>query len=155
MSIHHHRRGDRVKQIIDHVRIAAGSRRLTLREVARDLGISVSTGQRSLRRAGLSFRSVLCLARLAAAEDLFFQEPDLKVEAVSLSAGWQSRRSLYLAVSKHCGCGLAEWRTTVCQTQRASSLLDDYVRQAACVDTAGKLTREANGREHAPQSGTN
>lgn len=85
----------------------------TLPALARELGMSVSTAQRVLRTGSLDFRNAVSLMRLMNAERLLRQEPTLKVEALSLLAGWRSRRSLYVAVQRIRGCGLAQWRDEV------------------------------------------
>ena len=126
LHVRYYLQADRVRQIINEVRATALSPSLSFSAVARNLGISVSTGQRSLKSAQLSFRQILCLARLAAAEELLLREPASKVEVISLSVGWRSKRSLYLAVWRNYGCCLSEWRRNVYKARGAGDILDDY-----------------------------
>lgn len=102
---------DRLKLILTVIAENADqSATIPLGSVARKLGMSVSTVQRALRAGRLDFRNAVSLMRLVNAERLLLEEPTLKVEALSLLAGWRSRRSLYLAVQRIRGCSLAQWR---------------------------------------------
>lgn len=81
--------------------------------VAHELGMSPSTAQRALRSRGLDFRTALVRIRLQQAERLLHLEPDLKVEAVSRSVGWKSRKSLYAALRRISGQRMAEFRAGI------------------------------------------
>ena len=102
----------RLTRILDWI-AANASNTVTLRDACVELGMSPSTAQRALRAAGLDFRNAVSLSRLENAERLLRQEPTLKVEALSLSAGWRSRRSLYVNVQRTRGCSVAEWRQQI------------------------------------------
>ena len=51
--------------------------------------------------------------RLNRAQELLRQEPDIKIEVLSLCLGWKSRKSLYAAVRRVSGRTLTEWRAGV------------------------------------------
>jgi AraC-like DNA-binding protein len=86
---------------------------MTAQAISAKLGMSMSTMQRALRTARLSCRTVLSVKRLAVAERLLREDPKEKVEVLSLSAGWKSRKSLYTAVLRFRGCRLEQWREQV------------------------------------------
>jgi AraC-like DNA-binding protein len=106
---------------------------VSLRTLAREIGISVSTAQRILRAGHLNFRNVVSSMRLLNAEQVVRTDPALKIEAVSLLAGWRSRRGLYVAVQRIRRCTVSNWR--------------EQIRDGSIVDSAS-FDSSTNNTEH-------
>ncbi len=85
----------------------------SVRALGRSVGMSPATVQRALKSVGVTFRDVVRIVRLAQAAELLRSEPAIKVEALSRSVGWRSRRSLYQAVRRSSGLSLADWKQEV------------------------------------------
>lgn len=84
---------------------------ILLRLASRDLGMSPSTIQRTLRTGlGVGFHSALRRRRVELALKLLAENQDLKIEAVARSVGWKSRRTLYSAVQSVTGATLSQHR---------------------------------------------
>jgi transcriptional regulator GlxA family with amidase domain len=83
-----------------------------LRDLAKELGVSVSTAGRLLRvDRGVHFLEIRTAMRVEAAIALIREDPWMKVDAVAWSVGWRSRRTLYMAVKRVTGRHLAEFRS--------------------------------------------
>jgi transcriptional regulator GlxA family with amidase domain len=112
---------------------------ISLRAVSRALGLSCSSVQRALRDEGMKFRTAVALARLERAGDLVRQDPTMKIEAISLSVGWKSRRSLYQAIRQHSAhVTLIDWRRATLTSTRSSH---------RCDLASDQDTHMGNGRE--------
>jgi AraC-like DNA-binding protein len=70
----------------------------TVESAARALGTHPSTLRRAFRKeAGMTPREYLARVRLARAEALLMDAPDVKVEPVAYAVGWASKSGLYRA----------------------------------------------------------
>jgi AraC-like DNA-binding protein len=96
--------------VLSYVSMRIGER-LTLGTTARAVHMSASTVQRRIRReTGRGFRDSVNHLQVDLALAMFREDPEIKVEAVALSVGFASRKSLYSAVRRVTGRSLMDWR---------------------------------------------
>lgn len=100
-------RAEAVRQFVE----ATLPDRITIRRVARGVGLSESTIQRALRRArGPAFHELVDRCRFDRIQLALGSTPYIKDEALALEAGWRSRTSLYALVRRVSGRSLHSMR---------------------------------------------
>lgn len=101
---------------------------VTLRQISRELGMSVSTVQRYLRHAhGVGFHETLERMRVMRALAIVEEEPGLKVDALARAVGWRGRKSLYRATLRIVGRPLSDLRKEAAARSRADAQVEPRI----------------------------